>query len=484
MTRTSLMGLTYDRRRPAQPLPFEAPATPPLPLRAAARPAPERGARPRPPRTVAGDELADARARQKALQQQINDQKKQVAALNAAAGQAPRRDHRHDRRAQGDQRRPQQGPDVDRRRWSSKSTTSRRSTRRSSPSSRRSTPSSSSSRRRSSRSAASCVSARPSSPTASGRLRHRPDLAARDLPVGRLVHRRPVRGELPPRRRRPGPCPRRADQAGPARPWPRSTPRSSRPASRRTRSARRPPSRRGARQAAPRAKAAQEQLKKLEAATAKALSAQKAAYDALAKNKKALAGAMRRAAAAQAQLAAEINEDRRPPAYRPGNIPSQYNGTLQWPMSGGDLRRVRLQLATRATGRATAAPTSQRHRHRRPVRHAGPGRRPRPRRLHRLELRRRRRPGLDRDHRPLARTCRPGTPTCSRLPGRDPAGSAGRRGPGDRLRGQHGALDRVPPALDGRVQRELHEPAAVPLVAPLRRLRDAAPALRRDTRLG
>ena len=38
----------------------------------------------------------------------------------------------------------------------------------------------------------------------------------------------------------------------------------------------------------------------------------------------------------------------------------------------------------------------------------------RPRRVHRLELRRRRRPRLDRDHRPLRRTCRPGTRTCSR----------------------------------------------------------------------
>ena len=39
----------------------------------------------------------------------------------------------------------------------------------------------------------------------------------------------------------------------------------------------------------------------------------------------------------------------------------------------------------------------------------------------------------------------------------------GQDGPGHRLRGQHRPLDRRPPALDGRAQRQLREPAPVPL---------------------
>ena len=119
---------------------------------------------------------------------------------------------------------------------------------------------------------------------------------------------------------------------------------------------------------------------------------------------------------------------------------------------------------SRALGRLRPLP--QRHRHRRAVRHAGPGVGRRDGRLRRLELRRRRRPGLDRGHRPLARRCRPGTPTCSRAARRDPAGqprpsrarsSATRATPGN-------STGRAPP-LGGRAQRQLRQPAAVP-VAP------------------
>ena len=67
----------------------------------------------------------------------------------------------------------------------------------------------------------------------------------------------------------------------------------------------------------------------------------------------------------------------------------------------------------------------QRHRHRRAVRHAGPGVGRRDGRLHRLELRRRRRPGLDRDHRPQRRPPDLVRPHAAALPGRDP-----RRQPG------------------------------------------------------
>ena len=49
------------------------------------------------------------------------------------------------------------------------------------------------------------------------------------------------------------------------------------------------------------------------------------------------------------------------------------------------------------------------------LRDAGPLERRRDRRLRRLELRRRLGPGMDRDHRPQRRASRPGTPTCSRV---------------------------------------------------------------------
>ena len=87
--------------------------------------------------------------------------------------------------------------------------------------------------------------------------------------------------------------------------------------------------------------------------------------------------------------------------YNLGNIPSRFNGTLRWPMAGtvtqpfgctGD----HLGAAVR---QLRALP--QRHRHRGAVRDRGARVGGRARRLHRLELRRRRRPGLDRDRRPL-----------------------------------------------------------------------------------
>ena len=63
--------------------------------------------------------------------------------------------------------------------------------------------------------AASCASARRCWPSASGGLRHRPDVAARDVPVGRLLHRRARRGQLHHRRRRAGQGARRADRQRP-----------------------------------------------------------------------------------------------------------------------------------------------------------------------------------------------------------------------------------------------------------------------------
>ena len=80
-------------------------------------------------------------------------------------------------------------------------------------------------------------------------------------------------------------------------------------------------------------KAAQARLKELEAETKRALEIQKAAYAQLAKNKKDLAKAIATTSAAQKQLASRINslvEQQ----YAKGNIPSIYNGSLTWPLTG------------------------------------------------------------------------------------------------------------------------------------------------------
>ena len=78
-------------------------------------------------------------------------------------------------------------------------------------------------------------------------------------------------------------------------------------------------------------KAAQKELKRLEAATARALAIQKAAYIKLAANKHNLAKAMAVTSRAKAALARQIS-NLVAQQYAQGNIPSQYNGTLKWPM--------------------------------------------------------------------------------------------------------------------------------------------------------
>ncbi len=80
-------------------------------------------------------------------------------------------------------------------------------------------------------------------------------------------------------------------------------------------------------------KEAQAQLKKLEAQTAKILKQQRAAYAQLAANKKALQSSIRKTAAAKAELQRKIKTIIRKQQQR-GNIPSKFNGSLRWPMSG------------------------------------------------------------------------------------------------------------------------------------------------------
>jgi len=80
-------------------------------------------------------------------------------------------------------------------------------------------------------------------------------------------------------------------------------------------------------------KSAQAELKRLEAATKKALQIQNAAYAKVVANRKNLAKALAATAAAKASLQKKIN-DLVAQQYAYGNIPSQYNGTLAWPMAG------------------------------------------------------------------------------------------------------------------------------------------------------
>jgi murein DD-endopeptidase MepM/ murein hydrolase activator NlpD len=80
-------------------------------------------------------------------------------------------------------------------------------------------------------------------------------------------------------------------------------------------------------------KDAQAELKRLEAETERALQIQRNAYAKLAANKKNLAKAIAATQSAKKKLADRINAIVAA-AYAHGNIPSQYNGTLSWPMAG------------------------------------------------------------------------------------------------------------------------------------------------------
>ncbi len=79
-------------------------------------------------------------------------------------------------------------------------------------------------------------------------------------------------------------------------------------------------------------KAARARLAKLQAETARELAGQRAVYARMAKNKGDLQAAIARNVAAQKKLASEI-ESIVARQRSLGNIPSEYNGTLSWPMS-------------------------------------------------------------------------------------------------------------------------------------------------------
>jgi len=73
------------------------------------------------------------------------------------------------------------------------------------------------------------------------------------------------------------------------------------------------------------------ELKRLERQVAKSLAEQKARYAALARNKKNAAAIIARAAAEQRRLASKI-DDLIAKQVAKGNIPSEFNGTMRWPM--------------------------------------------------------------------------------------------------------------------------------------------------------
>jgi murein DD-endopeptidase MepM/ murein hydrolase activator NlpD len=76
---------------------------------------------------------------------------------------------------------------------------------------------------------------------------------------------------------------------------------------------------------------AKAELVKLEKRTAAALAEQKRTYQRLARNKAAAAAIIKAAAAKQAKLAKKIDAMIEAQVHR-GNIPSEFNGTMRWPM--------------------------------------------------------------------------------------------------------------------------------------------------------
>ena len=158
----------------------------------------------------------------------------------------------------------------------------------------------------------------------------------------------------------------------------------------------------------------------------------------------------RQAAADQKQLAREI-DSLIAKQVKSGNIPSQFNGTMRWPMDNftisGEYGCSSYEYYAPGHGCA--------HYHNgidlvgppdRPVRAAGAGMVV----VRRLELGGRRRPGVDRGHRPLIRAAELVRPHEAGLP--VPRGADGGQGRHHRSPGQHREFDRGAPPLDGGVQ--------------------------------
>ena len=167
------------------------------------------------PQVATGDDLSDALAKQKAIQNRIAAQKRKVAELNGLQADLRGRHEDDHRQARRDQRRPgrRQGRGQGHDRPGRRDPDGLRRTGR--PARRPRRPA----RRDPGRAGCEVGPAEraqdaPRRPPPGG-LRQRPDLDARDDPVGRLVLRRDRRRRLPHRHRRPGPGPRRPDRQGP-----------------------------------------------------------------------------------------------------------------------------------------------------------------------------------------------------------------------------------------------------------------------------
>ena len=139
-------------------------------------------------------------------------------------------------------------------------------------------------------------------------------------------------------------------------------------------------------------------------------------------------------------------------------------GRCRWPMTRRRHPALRLHrvLVGAATGLVRPLPPG--HRPRRAVRHAGQGVRRRDDRLHRLELRRRRRTRPGSSSSPTAQGLQTWYAHMQpRYPGGIHAGSHVKQGQVIGYEGNTGPLDRRAPPLGGHAQRRLRQPAAVPL---------------------
>ena len=111
-------------------------------------------------------------------------------------------------------------------------------------------------------------------------------------------------------------------------------------------------------------------LKKLEKRVSIALAQQKRDYARLAANKAAAKRAIAGATAAQKKLKGQIAALIRK-QMQGGNIPSQYNGTLSWPMAGDVTQNFGCTGFCVGAADGLVRPLPQRHRHGRSVWHAG-----------------------------------------------------------------------------------------------------------------
>ena len=205
-------------------------------------------------------------------------------------------------------------------------------------------------------------------------------------------------------------------------------------------------------------RAAQAHLKALERQAEAALRAERAQYARMAADEKRMRRTLAATAAAKQQLQHKINRlvARQ---YHQGNIPSQYNGTLRWPMGGvvtqdfgctGVVYEPPMgNCAHWHNGIDIVAPYGT------PVHASGAGRV--------VYVGWNYADGADPAWIVIIAHSQGLSTWYAHMQSRYKvrAGQRVSQGPGHRQRGQHRPFDRRPPPLDGRAQRELREPQAV-----------------------